>query len=143
MRTDSSSVFRQILRSSLLCVALGATAQNVSGYELATHGLLTYQAFATSDLRPGTSLYRILGVEVYIATTDPEERKIPFGAAFYDFNASDARLRISGCYGSRRQALRQDQDGKHSASRCQHRVFSERRQLTSAGVAHSWCDSRR
>ena len=40
-------------------------------------------------------MYRILGVEVYIATTDPEERKIPFGAAFYDFNASDARLRIA------------------------------------------------
>ena len=53
MRTDSPSVFARDSRISLLCVVLGATAQNVSAYELATHGLLTYQAFAISDLRPG------------------------------------------------------------------------------------------
>jgi hypothetical protein len=101
MLTDSIPPIRAVLK---ILVALTAAtvvfSPTSSSYELATHGLLTYKAFATSGLRQGSDLRGSLGVEVYEAATDPEQRKSPLGATYFDFVGIDVRVRQANALAS-------------------------------------------
>jgi hypothetical protein len=66
-----------------------------SAYELTTHALLTYKAYVSSSLQPGSQLYRSLGIDVLLAPLDPTHRRTPFGETYYDFTGTDARPRIA------------------------------------------------
>ena len=76
-----------------LAISPGAT----SGYELVTHGVLTYAAYAESWLQAGSPLRQNLGIDVYLA--DPTTNK-PFGEVYYDFAETDVRPREADAVGS-------------------------------------------
>jgi hypothetical protein len=79
-----------------LSVALSLPSQSI-GYELTTHGLLTYSAYTLSALAPGMPLRRDLGIDVLLA--DPVAPSRPFGEDYYDFTGADVRRRTANSPG--------------------------------------------
>ncbi|MEO8739921.1 MAG: hypothetical protein ABI537_09490 [Casimicrobiaceae bacterium] len=77
---------------------LASLLSNASpGYELATHGLLTYKAYAQSRLQAGSPLRKDLGLEVYLADAVASEK--PFGDKYFDSAGTDARHWTANTFG--------------------------------------------
>ncbi|MHB8728228.1 MAG: dockerin type I repeat-containing protein [Sulfuricaulis sp.] len=74
------------------CLSLAfLMVSGAQGYELATHGALTEQAYEASDLKTDVSLIPQLGIDVY--TQNPNTQTNPFGSIYYDVSGTTVKER--------------------------------------------------
>ena len=62
-----------------------------AGYELATHGAITYNAYLKSNLNPGGTLVKDLGIDGLLSNVDTKDK--PFGDTYYDIKGSEIKER--------------------------------------------------